>query len=411
MTLQLDKKRVYFSIVFILHFFFFFNNYFLLFNGKTVKGVVSHYEKTGRNGKYTRAIINFEYEKYRIEFRGNINVNYSSPNVTVIFDPNDFSNVYEYSFFGFYFERLLFLFVLSVAFLLPILMFKIAKNSYLLIDIKKLSFKIGKNIWDEEEVSEINQFINQINGETYLTASETIYLKNPNLCSSEVLAQIIIQELCLKEFIRIRHEWISLNRNDKKTHLRTFFQVNSSIDYTKLSSSYKAVLKIFKPKSTLRNHEIYQRLKYLYGLEIEMLVTTYLINDLKVKEFIDDNNNQFDEVKEHVEFIVDITKFIDDNISALIEKTPEKLSKLIQFLQTNILLLSKETLFELRKFSKKLDEKIPSNLFNQLPYYFQNQNIFIPVSLLVDSINFETNYTLILFDGGDFGGGGAGDSW
>jgi hypothetical protein len=106
-----------------------------------------------------------------------------------------------------------------------------------------------------------------------------------------------------------------------------------------------------------------------------------------------------------------LIKFIDNNISALIKETPEKLCQFITFLQTNILLLNKETIAELRIFSKDLDSKISQTYISHLPSYFHHQNLFIPISFLSDWDNFESSYDFTSFNGGDFGGAGAGDSW
>ena len=411
MTIQLSRTQVFLSVVFVLHFFFFFNNYFLLISGETTQGEVSHYETTGRRGRYTRAIIYFDYGNFTYRFSGNINVKYSSSEVTILFDPNDPTNAYEYSFFGFYFERLLYLVLLCLVFILPLIITKIKKNRYLIIDLKKFTFTIGKNRWDNEELTKANEYIEKISTPAFLSASESLYLKSPKLSSSEELTQIIIQELCLKEHIQIKHEWIRLTFSDRRTHLRPFFNIHPTIDKNQISETYNAVLKIFKTKTSLRNHELYQRLKFLYGLEMEGLRDNYFINELKKCNYINENNQPTLEVKLQVDFIFDLLQFIDNNISALIHEVPDKLGQLLFFLQTNILLLRRDTLSELRKFSKELASKIPDTLVNQLPRYFQNYNLFAPISLLSDSINFESSYSLISFEGGEFGGGGAGDSW
>lgn len=411
MILQLNRTKFFIIVIFLLHFIVFYNNYYLLIYGKISNGEILSYYNSGTRSNNRFAEIEFRYGNYIYTFSGQSNVNYNNSDIKIIFDPKEPSNSYEYSFFGFYFERLLLLVILTLTIVLPIYFLKLKKNSYLILDIKNKKFYFGKNNWNEDELIELTKFLKQIETPIQFSATEYYFLLNKNNMIYPKVIQLKLQEYCLNESVYIYHKRIKLNQFDSKYFKRPFFQLKNNIDFSNIQNSDYHFLKIFKEKQTLRQHEIHQRLKLLYGLDYEIYVEQILAKELKQKGFYQSENSLKESTKNNLKKITQLLNFIDENINALIENHPTELTKLLIYLKSIILLLSPETFKHLRSYLKNLNQIIPQELFNQLPNYSQNNNYLIPISMLADSSSFEANYNSISFDGGDFGGGGSGGDW
>lgn len=412
MIIQFNKTKFFILVFFLLHFLIFYNNYYLLIFGKITSGEIISYSESGtRRNKYKYANIEFRSGSYIYTFPGQSNVKYKNYNVKIIFDPKEPSNSYEYSFFGFYFERLLVLLIVSLVLSLLVYFFKMKNNNYFTIDFKSKKIYFSNNYWDEEEDFELTSFLKNANKPISYSATEYYLLKNKNRSINSEIIQLKIQECCLNEYIKIYHKRIKLNQFDSKYFKRPFFKLNNNLNLSNLQNSDSQFLKIFRSKTTLRQHEIHQRLKLLFGLEYESYVENILQKELKEKGYYNSENSITEISKKEIKYITKLLNFIDENIENLIEKNPIELTLLIIHLNSIILLLSTETFRKLRSFLKDLNKKIPQELFQRLPTYSQSNNFLIPITMLSDSISFEASYDTFSFDGGDFGGGGSGGDW
>jgi hypothetical protein len=414
MIIQLNRTKFFLFVFLILHFVVFYNNYYLLINGKITSGKITGFYHYGGRSKYQSAIIKFEDGNYIYTISGQSNVKYANTDVKVIYDPNEPFNSYELSFMGFCFIKLLILLIITLSIVLPVYFFKLKKNTYFTIDFKNKKIYFGKNNWDEKEDRKLTDFLKETTNPIRYTATQYYLLKNKRRSINSEIIQLKLQECCLNEYILIYHKRIKLNQFDSKYFKRPFFQLNDKLDESSLQQSDSQFLKIFKTKSTLRQHEIHQRLKLLFGLEYESFVENILQKELKNKGYYDNENSLTEKTKKEIKQITKLKYFIDDNIENLIDKNPIELTQLIIYMNSIVLLLSPETFKKLRSFLKNLNEKIPQELFQRLPSYSQNNNYLIPISLLSDSVSFEASYDSFSFDGfdgGDFGGGGAGGDW
>ena len=410
MKIQLNKIQLFIIVLLVLNFIFFYNNYYLLLNGKTTIGKVENFHSLNERSKHTYDIIKFDHGNFEYTLIGQRDVRYDKEQVKIIFDPNDPLNSYEYSFFGFIFYRLLGLILFSFFISIPLFIVKIKKKKFLIVDFSNRRCYIGDNLWGRNEEKKLVELLNNTINLTQMSPYKTLYLIKPYTSKGNEFVNVILQELCLKEQIKISAKYIKLNKNDNKQHLRPFFSLGKYYNPTDNHLTiHNEIFKLFKNNNEIRLHNIQQGIKLKFGIdlnEIKNIVRSDIQNDLTI-------NLKSLELKNKLKTIKKYVHFIDKNIHYLVNQEPEKTIQLLSNLSSTILLLDKESLNVIKNLIKELQHKIPNMLFENLSPFFKSQTIYTPIALLSNQTSFENSFSIFStsFGGGDFGGGGTGDSW
>ncbi len=230
------------------------------------------------------------------------------------------------------------------------------------------------------------------------------YLINPFTCSAEDLLKYAFQDLCLRHILTIENRLVFLNKNDTRPSLRAFFKQGENYNSAVVSEGEVFLYTMFSNYEELRFYQIRNKiisfLKSTPNFKTECVYKElYNKNHCRLKYYSTKNGHykmyKINYGLSKIEELITINSF------------DTSLNYYLNAVGTNVIFLKPSTLnllannYDFKEVNFNLDLKNWSS--NSFRFDYFNTESFTDFSF--STTDFDG------FDGGDFGGAGAGTDW
>lgn len=236
---------------------------------------------------------------------------------------------------------------------------------------------------------------------------EYYYLSNLISGSGSEMLKLTLQDLCLRQVLKISKRSIIVDLRYGKARPRIFFcRGRQYHNYTRESYAEEFFLKLFNNTEELRFFAIR---KYVQNELDKSSFDRLVYKDLKKKNFCNLKIFPTSQAIKLRKRINQKVTFLNNNLDTLIKNDSSGLAQKIEDLGSHILLLDEENLKKLADNSELL-QKVA---FLELSQNQFSSNLFTSIGIFstMDSGGFADFSGFDGFGGGDFGGGGAMGDW